>query len=140
MTQQLPPTPQRPYATDDVQAQTKPVFQPGDDPLPFTRDVRYAAIDVMILTFGALRRAQWLEKIGLCPPDVAEQIERHVEMITRIVRRVDAPTNPAPHVGPRPQPPERGDNPTPSLYDATRANTVAHTRPNGGCQSGRQDW
>jgi hypothetical protein len=123
MTQQLPPIPQRPYAADDVQAQTKPVYRPSDDPLPFTRNIRFAAIDVMILTFAARRHAEWLASIGACPDDVARLISADLDAIARLITPPPAiePVPPqTPDVGPRSQPAARPKDAPTSLWDATR--------------------
>ena len=123
MTQQLPPIPQRPYAADDEQAKAKPVYRPGDDPLPFTRNVRFAAIDVMILTFAARRHAEWLASIGACPDDVARLISADLDVIARLLTPPPAiePVPPQPpDVGPRSQPAARTTDAPTSLWDATR--------------------
>jgi len=123
MTQQLPPIPQRAYAADDAQAQTKPVYRPSDDPLPFTRNVRFAAIDVMILTFAARRHAEWLASIGACPDDVARLISADLDAIARLLtpRPPIEPVPPlTPDVGPRSQPAARPKDAPASLWDATR--------------------
>lgn len=123
MTQQLPPIPQRPYAADDAQAQTKPVYRPSDDPLPFTRNVRFAAIDVMILTFAARRHAEWLASIGTCPDDVARLIRADLDAIAGLISPPPAiePVPPqTPDVGPRSQPAARPKDAPTSLWDATR--------------------
>ena len=120
---QLPPIPQRPFASSDAEAQTKPVYRPGDDPLPFTRNVRFAALDVMILTYAARRHAEWLASIGACPDDVAKVIRNDVEDITRLLLTPPAPTptaSPSPDVGPRPPRPARAKDAPTSLWDATR--------------------
>ncbi|MCC6680721.1 MAG: hypothetical protein IT445_07445 [Phycisphaeraceae bacterium] len=123
MTQQLPPIPQRPYVADDVQAQIKPVYRFSDDPPSFTRNVRFVAIDVMILTFTARRHTEWLASIGVCPDDVARLISSDLDAIARLITPPPAiePVSPQPpDVGPRPKPAARPkDSPT-SLWAATR--------------------
>ena len=122
MTQQLPPIPQRPFASSDAEAQTKPVYRPGDDPLPFTHNVRFAALDVMILTYAARRHAEWLATIGACPDDVAQVIRNDISDITRLLLTPPAPTPappPSPDVGPRPPRPARAKGAPTSLWDAT---------------------
>lgn len=124
MTQQLPPIPQREYAADDVQAQAKPVYRPGDDPLPFTRNVRFAALDLMILTFSARRHAQWLASIGACPEDVACIISADLDDIARLIAppppAIEPNTPQPPGVGPRPQLAAKPKDAPTSLWDATR--------------------
>jgi len=83
-----------PYATGEADEPHKPVYRVGDDVLAFKRGVRLAAIDVMILTFAAVRHAQWLGKLGLCPPDIAQQIERHLAGIAHVIRLPPKPRNP----------------------------------------------
>jgi hypothetical protein len=123
MTQQRPSIPQRPFAANDQQAQTQPIYRPGDDPLPFTRNVRFAALDVMILTFAARRHTEWLSSIGVCPDDVALLINANLDAVARLL-------TPPPSIEPvASQPPDAGprsravaspkDDPT-SLWDATR--------------------
>lgn len=123
MTQQLPPVPQRPYAASDADAGTKPVYRPSDDPLPFTRNVRFAAIDVMILTFAARRHAEWLASIGTCPDDVARLISADLDAIATLLTPPSAvePVSPQPpDVGPRSHRPARPKDAPTSLWDATR--------------------
>jgi hypothetical protein len=154
MTQRLPSIPQRPYAASDADAQANPIYRPGNDPLPFTRNVRFAAIDVMILTFAARRHAQWLVSIGTCPEDVAELIRADLDAMARLltppapavepVALQKPPVEPAPpqtpaikpvppqtpDVGPRsPRAARAKDAPT-NLWDATRGD-VGETGRNG---------
>lgn len=122
------------YAVQEADEASKPVYRPGDDFLEFKRSVRLAALDVMILTFAALRHAQWLARLGVCPPDVARQIERHIKEVARIVRRTDADVDAAsrsrgcagsPQDATRSPRRARTRKATPGLFDATGANTAA---------------
>ena len=73
------PPPVRRYATHD--GDRRPSYRLGNEPLPFSEDVRLAALDVMILTFAAKRHAEWLMQLGACPSDVAGQIRRHLAVV-----------------------------------------------------------
>ena len=126
------------YMTCDYDDPAKPVYTPADDVLEFKRSVRFAAIDVMILAFAAHRHAEWLDEIGVCPPDIAKLIRNDLAYITHVLDRerqdVAAPPpmavgSPASgglgDVGPRsPGPHPRGPGApattaTPTLFDAT---------------------
>jgi len=120
------------YMTCDYDDPAKPVYTPADDVLEFKRSVRFAAIDVMILAFAARRHAEWLDEIGVCPPDIAKLIRNDLAYITSVLERerqdVAAPPpvvvgSPASgglgDVGPRSPGPPRATTPTPSLFDAT---------------------
>lgn len=119
------------YAMRKADEASKPVYRPGDDFLEFKRSVRLAALDVMILTFAALRHAQWLARLGVCPPDVARQIERHINEVARILRRTDDDVDAAPRGAGSPRDAPRSPRwartrkATPGLFDATGANTAA---------------
>lgn len=96
------------YATCDYDDPNKPVYRPSDDPLEFKRSVRFAAIDVMILTFAARRHAERLTRIGVCPPDIAALIRQDTAYITNVVNDRMPPAVTArtaspslAHVGPR---------------------------------------
>lgn len=129
-----PPILDRPYAANDAEASGKPAYRVGDDPLPYRRNVRGAALDLMILTYAAMRHARWLEEIGACPPDVAEQIRHHVDQIRAVVEPPVAPSAPPsssptpPHVGACPARALDGVRPTPASRSATRRN-VGQTAP-----------
>lgn len=129
------------YATCEYDDPTKPVYTPADDVLEFKRSVRFAAIDVMILTYAARRHAEWLNKIGVCPPDIARLIHQDLAYITNVLDRerqnvaTPAPTSGGLHtsgvlgdVGPRSQPAPRRTTSTPTLFDATRGD-VGQTGP-----------
>jgi hypothetical protein len=137
------------YATCDHDDPNKPVYRPSDDPLEFKRSVRFAAIDVMILTFAARRHAEWLNRIGVCPPDIAALIRKDTAYITNMLPPAEAaeplekPSSPSggtvvvtpvadtlADVGPRSPGATRRTTPTPSLFDATRGD-VGHTGRSG---------
>jgi hypothetical protein len=126
------------YATCDYDDRAKPVYTPADDVLEFKRSVRFAAIDVMILTFAARRHAEWLSEIGVCPPDIAKLIRKDLAYITSVLDREGTdvatlmPTSGASgrlaDVGPRSSGAARSTTPTPTLFDATRRD-VGQTGP-----------
>ena len=116
------------YMTCDYDDPAKPVYTPADDVLEFKRSVRFAAIDVMILAFAARRHAEWLKKIGVCPPDIAKLIRNDLAYITSVLppeAGTDAPSTPSfrglGDAGPRSPGPPRATTPTPTLFDATEA-------------------
>jgi hypothetical protein len=118
------------FATCDHDDPSKPVYRLSDEPLEFKRSVRFAAIDVMILTYAARRHAQWLSRIGVCPPDVAALIRKDVAYITRVIEERVREVAPAASTTPpvadvRPRSPEatRRSTPTPSRPHATRGHT-----------------
>ncbi len=151
----LPPVPQRPFAAGDAEVGTKPVYRPSDDPLPFSRNARLAALDVMILVFAARLHIEHLNGIGKCQEDVAALIRRDLEAIHRLLNPeppVFAPASPDRHEPPMPSPipipatkprqqlgdvrprlrlASTADEPTPSLFGPTRAN-VGETGANPG--------
>ena len=59
------------YATDDTQATAgAPVYQPNDEPLPATGDVRQAGINCLILAYSTRRHVRrWLDVAGGKPLD-----------------------------------------------------------------------
>ncbi|MBI1375187.1 MAG: hypothetical protein GC159_20915 [Phycisphaera sp.] len=123
MTRSVQQLPQRPYAASGTDADAKPVYRPSDDPLPFTRNVRFAAIDVMILTFAARRHAEWLASIGACPDDVARLISADLDAIAGLLTppaAIEPVPPPTPDVGPRPHRSARPKDAPASLWDATR--------------------
>lgn len=144
------------YATCDEDDPAKQVYRLVDDPLKFKRSVRFAAIDVMLLTYAALRHTEWLNQIGVCPPDVAAIIRKHTAYITSMLPPADANTTPArPHsssggsvaatpvadtaadVGPRSPGAAKRTSPAPSLFDATHAKRGEVGKPHQNRQSGR---
>jgi len=123
------------YAMCDHDDPAKPVYRPEDDVLEFKRSVRFAAIDVMILTYAARRHAEWLSEIGVCPPDIAKLIRQDLAYITSVLERERqdvAAAMPASaglgDVGPRSREDVRATTPTPTLFDATRGD-VGQTEP-----------
>ena len=102
--------------------------------VPLRRDLRQASLNLMILTYAARRHAQWLSKIGVCPPHVAQLILADLEAVAEIVRMgcgvassEPADTPRGPDVAPRPQDPAPGDGGTPGLF-AAHAPTSAKGR------------
>ena len=107
-----------PYARCQADEPDMPVYKPDDDFLEFKRSVRLAAIDVMILAFAARRHAQWLHRIGVCPPDIADLIAKDLDAIRSIV-----PASPeSPDVGARGIAAPAGERRTPAPANATRRN------------------
>ena len=117
VTHELPPIPQRPYAANEAEEATKPVYRLDRNQIPFSRNVRMAAIDVMILTFAARRHAEWLATIGECPEDVARMIQADLDQIARLI----VPSPCISGAGECTPPPTKRNNPTPLLWDATEA-------------------
>ena len=110
------------YASSDDEANTRPVYRPGDDALPFSRNVRGAALDLMILTYAAARHARWLAEIGACPQDIAEQIRHHIEQIRTVVESNVESSPVSPHGGPCARGGVKGGRGTPAPRNATRRN------------------
>ena len=113
-----PPQRAEPYARCQAEEPARPVYKPTDDFLEFKRSVRLAAIDVMILAFATRRHAQWLHRIGVCPPDIADLIAKDLDAIRSIL-----PTSPeSPDVGARGIAAPAGERRTPAPANATRRN------------------
>ena len=114
----------RPYATNDNEANCKPVYRVGNEPLPLSRNPHMAACDVMILTYAAQRHAKWLRQVGTCPPDIAGQIRRNLALIEEAIAADDDASPQSPDVGPRAPDAPRGGDATPAAQNATRRNTA----------------
>jgi len=110
----------RRYAASE--SDRKPTYRSGDSPLPFSPDLRIAALDVMILTFAAKRHADWLAGLGECPADVAEQIQRHLAGIEQALASPDAGSPRVGDVGLRSQRSQSPTTDTTPLFRPTRAN------------------
>ncbi|MEX2670905.1 MAG: hypothetical protein WD294_02215 [Phycisphaeraceae bacterium] len=107
-----------PYARCQADEPDRPVYKPTDDFLEFKRSVRLAAIDVMILAFATRHHAQWLNRIGVCPPDIAELIAKDLDAVRSIL-----PASPeSPDVGPSAQAAAAGERRKTSPRNATRRN------------------
>lgn len=118
----------RPYATNDNEANCKPVYRVGNEPLPLSRNPHMAACDLMILTYAAQRHAKWLCQIGACPSGVAGQIRRNLALIEEAIA-ADGDASPQSHdVGPRAPGALRGGDATPAAQNATRRNTAKRGR------------
>ena len=110
------------YAVCEADEPVKRVYTPADRLLEPKQSVRFAALDVMILTFAATRHAQWLARLGVCPPDVAEQIRNHISRIEQIISVGNEPSPKANDVSARSSDAVRGERGTGTRSNATRRN------------------
>jgi hypothetical protein len=101
----------RPWAAGESEMNTKPVYRPSDPPLPYSRDQRQAAIDVMILSYSLREHAEHVARMGHLPQDIRL-------IVANDLRRTLNALFPAQvgDVGPRSRGAKSGDGDTTALW------------------------